>query len=779
MEDKSKQVSAHRMLSFDEATVIRRCYQRNNRKGGQKNLRCFPNCCQGVHASTGYCGGPVIVNVNLDSVDVDKNYMLFAEFCPIVNGNPEGSLHERDILPLNKAVQLSEKEKNPLLPLFQGARMDGPKVLYCFNASKKGWHYGFVSNKHVSEMHHVLMVYLMHILNDGQLQCVDTLKSNVFSIYCRRRAKTSRLGELLAADPNPLVSNDERKRKEFIENNKQRPSSQSSDTDWIILNEILQNKQDDQEDEDNEDFIDKLLDEDLQAIKRIKLPDENDAFDKEEDMFVPLKDEPESPSKEVKPFKAPPGFYSVAQAKSALGISDVFKFRPRNLREVEGLKLSPSASATATASSTASTTASSINPSPMRQHDPHREFTQSAPHLSRQQQKRGQDLHENLSRSTPANRHLVHRKITSPIRHRSVSAANFNYFTPQQPMMFQSNNFMYTPYGPGSFGPGMMPMGGFNPMFIQNPNAMSYGFQAPQFINPQVHSPPISTPSSTTSYHSPPPQSVYSNSSTPSPAYTTNTPPYAFPNTDPSAPTMTILDELLLEDDNQVARPYPSRDVSTTYYQREDARVTQCLPLDLKPAPTPMAVPAPMATPVPAPAPKPSRDTVIPTEIVVTPRGRTARIHLGHGQPISPVVAPTARTSSSEISSNRSRHISINMDELMSSRSLYLRMGSPSQPSFVRLVTSKKSKRRHRHRSSDSSEEDIRSPAPAPAAEETSVQTRPASSLVVYIGNHCNFILKALAFVTLCVVLVYYSAHVASEMKSPTPTSAATTNTHT
>ena len=43
-------------------------YQRNNKKGGQKNLRCFPHCRNGRHVSSGFCGDSIKVHVAVTRV---------------------------------------------------------------------------------------------------------------------------------------------------------------------------------------------------------------------------------------------------------------------------------------------------------------------------------------------------------------------------------------------------------------------------------------------------------------------------------------------------------------------------------------------------------------------------------------------------------------------------------------------------------------------------------------------------------------------------------------
>ena len=43
-------------LIFDPSMVWTDAYQRNNKANGQKNLRCFPGCCEAVGHQRGFCG---------------------------------------------------------------------------------------------------------------------------------------------------------------------------------------------------------------------------------------------------------------------------------------------------------------------------------------------------------------------------------------------------------------------------------------------------------------------------------------------------------------------------------------------------------------------------------------------------------------------------------------------------------------------------------------------------------------------------------------------------
>ncbi|KDO24034.1 hypothetical protein SPRG_10822 [Saprolegnia parasitica CBS 223.65] len=173
------------LVRFDATAVFRPTYQRNNKKGGQKNLRCFPNCCNGLHAATGFCGGPVAVH--LDASDATKSYLLLAEFVPVFKGAPQSTLSIGHMYALETLRAQANKDADPLLPYFAGHSM---QTSYYFNPAKKGWHYGWMSNKHTSDREHVLCVHVLEEVSETFGQCVDSLASPPFTVHCRRRSKT-------------------------------------------------------------------------------------------------------------------------------------------------------------------------------------------------------------------------------------------------------------------------------------------------------------------------------------------------------------------------------------------------------------------------------------------------------------------------------------------------------------------------------------------------------------------------------------------------------------
>ncbi|OQR83871.1 hypothetical protein ACHHYP_14184 [Achlya hypogyna] len=168
-------------------------YQRNNKKGGLKNLRCFPNCCSGIHASTGFCGGSVLVGASAQHVRYRHTIAVFAEFCPFVNGKPQGNAALHDVFTAEKIQALSNKDRDVHAPWYTGDVLQGSHdvgYIYSINTFKRGWHYGWTSNRHTANTKHVLCVYAFELNQaTGRWHCICVAPSPSFLLYCRRRAK--------------------------------------------------------------------------------------------------------------------------------------------------------------------------------------------------------------------------------------------------------------------------------------------------------------------------------------------------------------------------------------------------------------------------------------------------------------------------------------------------------------------------------------------------------------------------------------------------------------
>ncbi|KAH9197976.1 hypothetical protein AeNC1_000067 [Aphanomyces euteiches] len=172
------------MLYIDGAQwrEFRPTYQRNNKKGGHKNLRCFPNCCRGVHATTGFCGSPVTVHFQWMGVPPPRIQVL-AHFSPLlVSGAPLWRTFDYGL-------------PDPQDPSWYfgdciSVDADRMELTMSLNTVLKGWHYGWVSNRHTSETLHVLCIYAVVEAQDGVIECLHQIHTPPFRIFSRRRAKT-------------------------------------------------------------------------------------------------------------------------------------------------------------------------------------------------------------------------------------------------------------------------------------------------------------------------------------------------------------------------------------------------------------------------------------------------------------------------------------------------------------------------------------------------------------------------------------------------------------
>ncbi|DBA04767.1 TPA: hypothetical protein N0F65_004404 [Lagenidium giganteum] len=196
-------------------TLFKAKYQRNNKKGGQKNLRCFPSCRNGRHVSSGFCGDSIRVHVAISRVTESGGVKI----CPIQTShhvpaivtyarfvNMDGAFDASASGPevfsgqtiakddLTMFVRDKDRPMNPLIPgILRGASCETAlqSAIFEFNSECKAWHYGWTAPRGQglsgSDAQHVMEVLFMKPL--GQfLFCLERLRSDSFSIYSSRRA---------------------------------------------------------------------------------------------------------------------------------------------------------------------------------------------------------------------------------------------------------------------------------------------------------------------------------------------------------------------------------------------------------------------------------------------------------------------------------------------------------------------------------------------------------------------------------------------------------------
>mmetsp|Transcript_6703 Transcript_6703/g.10588 ORF Transcript_6703/g.10588 Transcript_6703/m.10588 type:complete len:239 (+) Transcript_6703:395-1111(+) len=168
-------------------TVFQENYQRNNKRGGLKNLRCFPSCGS-FHRERGFCGRSVVIKVDIP--DSSEELHAFAEFLP-QDAQPrfeQGSSFDKETI-----IALTRSTENPLAPLMAADPVvDGQLKLrpnvFEFNRRRKGWHYGWTGNKHSCNTKHSMRLYIFSATPDSFI-CQEVSSSPYFVVYCRRRRR--------------------------------------------------------------------------------------------------------------------------------------------------------------------------------------------------------------------------------------------------------------------------------------------------------------------------------------------------------------------------------------------------------------------------------------------------------------------------------------------------------------------------------------------------------------------------------------------------------------
>jgi hypothetical protein len=230
-------------------------YQRNNKKGGQKNLRCFPCCRNGRHVSSGFCGDSIRVHVAVSRITESGGIKI----CPISSTAPAVLAYARflnlegafdpmvsgpEVFPgqtiekyeLSQYVRDKDHPLNPLFPgILRGAAMESTlqSATFEFNAECKAWHYGWTAPRGQglsgSDAQHVLEILFLKPMG-SYLFCLERLRSDTFSIYSSRRASHATVKPEAEVYENDEEVEDERgqKRKRAMAPASPAPSTMSS-----------------------------------------------------------------------------------------------------------------------------------------------------------------------------------------------------------------------------------------------------------------------------------------------------------------------------------------------------------------------------------------------------------------------------------------------------------------------------------------------------------------------------------------------------------------------
>ena len=117
------------------------------------------------------------------------NLMAFGEF-RLREGKERYEVGE--IVSTSLVKDLVRTEQKRCNPLFESERVEANSKKFIFQNQKLGYHYGWVANKHLSNLEHSFCVYLFcqQMDNIDQLQCIGVFHSSSFTIFCRRRHLT-------------------------------------------------------------------------------------------------------------------------------------------------------------------------------------------------------------------------------------------------------------------------------------------------------------------------------------------------------------------------------------------------------------------------------------------------------------------------------------------------------------------------------------------------------------------------------------------------------------
>jgi hypothetical protein len=205
-------------------------YHRNNKCGGLKNMRCFPHCSDNHHRKTGFCGAPMQLLLLRPSAgdcpsaspsaspagarESESEFFVWAEICPEIEGRAVGGKSDGKkgpaldvqvgaVVAQEAALSVERCAAHPFRPWIPGRVTmtipDGARSVELFEVhhDRRGWHYSFVANKHLSDLKHCVRAYVFVAEGAEHMRCVAVATSPSFTLTSRRlterAARTSNL----------------------------------------------------------------------------------------------------------------------------------------------------------------------------------------------------------------------------------------------------------------------------------------------------------------------------------------------------------------------------------------------------------------------------------------------------------------------------------------------------------------------------------------------------------------------------------------------------------
>jgi len=175
------------MSSFFQNT-FKPSYLRNNRRGGQKNIRCFPTCAEEGHKCSGFCGRTVHVQLSAEKAKQQSNLIAVAEFLQAgADGLSEDGTSKLSVgtVVTKSFLDAHIRVKEDPLRRFIGGSSNIDKETFGFRPSC--WHYSWRSNKHCTNKKHSLRVYVFTRTSEGHYRCIETIDSLQFSLFSSKQ----------------------------------------------------------------------------------------------------------------------------------------------------------------------------------------------------------------------------------------------------------------------------------------------------------------------------------------------------------------------------------------------------------------------------------------------------------------------------------------------------------------------------------------------------------------------------------------------------------------
>mmetsp|Transcript_12244 Transcript_12244/g.22724 ORF Transcript_12244/g.22724 Transcript_12244/m.22724 type:complete len:930 (-) Transcript_12244:70-2859(-) len=218
-------------LSFTSGKAFGKSYQRNNKKGGKKHLRCFPWCGPN-HRQSNACEARLNVRLNARHKLRPRSYVLLARFLSLEEDNKTeceedlidklGDLKLGQEIPASVLTKFVRTLDEPLLPFYRAEWVPGTgeadENVLDFEFREKAWHYGWKGGRYTQSKSHVLRIYLLESSEEvpvnGKLDwmdkdvtftCVARSQSTRFTVYSSRSAPKPNNGRTDIASSSDVV----------------------------------------------------------------------------------------------------------------------------------------------------------------------------------------------------------------------------------------------------------------------------------------------------------------------------------------------------------------------------------------------------------------------------------------------------------------------------------------------------------------------------------------------------------------------------------------------